>query len=132
VRNCPGSEHFVTRSDVLEITQNHRDPGARRRGGDETETTGKAALFPRQSIAAPLRRTDKRRASRVPSARSVHRTSLLRFEMWDDLVTKQAERMEHFLVSHWSDGAKQNHFLDSQRFVQFDEPDALRRRTDTE
>jgi hypothetical protein len=52
--------------------------------------------------------------------------------MWDDLVTKQPERMEHFLVSHRSNGAKQNHFLDSQRCVQFDEPDALRRRADTE
>src|SRR5947207_2456465 len=57
---------------------------------------------------------------------------LLGLEMRDDLLAEKAKRMEHLLVLRRPDGAQQNGFLYAQRFVEFEKPDAARRRADAE
>jgi hypothetical protein len=59
-------------------------------------------------------------------------TRLLGLEMRDHLLPEQTKGVENLLMLRRPDGAQQNHLLDAQRFVQFEKPDALRRRADAE
>jgi hypothetical protein len=48
------------------------------------------------------------------------------------LLAKEANGIENLLMLRRSDGTQQKHFLDTQGFVHFEKPDAVRRRADAE
>src|SRR5262249_40190829 len=53
-------------------------------------------------------------------------------EVRDDLLAEKAKSVEHLLVPRRPDGAEQNGLLDPQTLVEFEKPDAVRRRADAE
>src|SRR5437899_4585728 len=62
-----------------------------------------------------------------------HRGSLsLRPKVRDDLLAEEPDRVQHLLVPRRPDGTQQEDFLDAQRLVHLDKPDAVRRRADAE
>src|SRR5580700_4393468 len=50
----------------------------------------------------------------------------------NDLLPEEPYRVHHLLVLCRPDGAEQEHLLDAEGFVEFEETDAFRRRADAE
>ena len=50
---------------------------------------------------------------------------LLGAEVRDDILTKEAQRLQHLLMSGRPNSTEWKHLLNAKRFIGFDEPNAL-------
>jgi hypothetical protein len=61
-----------------------------------------------------------------------HRTLLLGLKVRNHLLSKEANGVEHLLVLRRPNSTEQKHLLNTQRFIPFEKPDAVRWRADAE